>query len=292
MGDRPARPLRAVTDDEIDTFRRDGVVHLPAILPAVWLDHLAGPVDETIADRSVTVDMTELGASLATDFGVSLVTDDRAAGGRFLSGVDHWLHHEVFAAFAIKSPLPAIAGTLMGADRVHLYEDSVLVKEPGTAEETAFHQDLGYFHLEGDRICTAWAPLDPVTAETGAVVYLRGSHLAGEVYRPNYFVTDEPLVGTEGRVVPRLRPADNNPDLVLFDTVPGDVVVHHAGTIHGAGANRSATMRRRAVSVRYCGDGVRYRIRPGAPTKPHHSGELDGTEVVDHPACPLVWSRP
>ena len=84
----------------------------------------------------------------------------------------------------------------------------------------------------------------------------------------------------------------DNPDLVLFNTVPGDVVVHHAGTIHGAGANRSATMRRRAVSVRYCGDGVRYRIRPGAPTKPHHSSELDGTEVVDHPACPLVWSRP
>jgi ectoine hydroxylase-related dioxygenase (phytanoyl-CoA dioxygenase family) len=168
----------------------------------------------------------------------------------------------------------------------------VLVKEPGTAEETAIHQDLGYFHLEGDRICTTWVPLDAVTAETGAVAYLRGSHATGDVYRPNWFVTAEPLPGSEGLPVPELRPGDDHPDLVRFDTLPGDVVVHHAATLHGAGANRSSTARRRAVSVRYCGDGVRHRLRPGAPTKPHHVPELDGADVVDHPGIPLVWRRP
>jgi len=134
-----------------------------------------------------------------------------------------------------------------------------------------------------------WTPLDEVTVETGAVVYLRGSHLTGDVYRPNYFVTAEPLAGTEGRPVPDLRPDDDDPDLVRFDTRPGDVVVHHAGTLHGAGANLSSTTRRRAVSVRYCGDGVRHRLRPGAPTKPYQTADLDGTKVVDHPGIPLVW---
>ena len=285
----PTSPLRAVTDDEVATFRHNGVVHLPGILPAAWLEHLAEPVERTIVDRSVTTDLTEMGGALAEGLGAELLTDDRTGGGRFLSGVDHWRHDDDFAAFAMRSPLPGIAGALLDAARIHLYEDSVLVKEPGTAEETAFHQDLGYFHLEGDRICTMWTPLDEVTSETGAVVYLRGSHLTGDVYRPNYFVTAEPLAGTEGRPVPDLRPDDDDPDLVRFDTRPGDVVVHHAGTLHGAGANLSSTTRRRAVSVRYCGDGVRHRLRPGAPTKPYQTADLDGTEVVDHPGIPLVW---
>ncbi len=276
-------PLRPVTDDEVDAFARDGVVHLPAILPTDWLDLLVDPVEATIADPAVTTDMTALRTAVAG------VSPDSAGTGRFLSGVDHWLHDPVFAAFATASPLPAIAAALMDADRIHLYEDSVLVKEPGTAEVTALHQDLGYFHLDGDRICTTWVPLDPVTVETGAVAYLRGSHRSGLVHRPNWFVSDEPLPGTAGTPVPAI--ADDDPRLVRFAVQPGDVVVHHAATLHGAGPNRSDTARRRAVSVRYCGDGVRYELRPGAPTKAHHHEVRSGDPVVDHPGCPLVWSR-
>ena len=121
-------PLRPVTDDEVDAFARDGVVHLPAILPTDWLDLLVDPVEATIADPAVTTDMTALRTA------VTGVSPDSAGTGRFLSGVDHWLHDPVFAAFATASPLPAIAAALMDADRIHLYEDSVLVKEPGTAE--------------------------------------------------------------------------------------------------------------------------------------------------------------
>ena len=156
-----AEPLRPVTDDEVARFVADGVVHLPGILPSSWLDHLTGPVDETIADPSTTVDMTALGAELGG------TGDPESGDGRFLSGVDHWLHHRTFAAFATTSPLPAIAAALMDASRIHLYEDSVLVKEPGTVEATVLHQDLGYFHLSGERICTCWVPLDPVTVDDG-----------------------------------------------------------------------------------------------------------------------------
>jgi ectoine hydroxylase-related dioxygenase (phytanoyl-CoA dioxygenase family) len=283
MSDPTSEPIRPVTDDEIDAFARDGVVHLPAILPTKWVDLLVEPVEATIADPVITTDMTALRATV-TD------TPPHSTGpGRFLSGVDHWLHDPAFAAFATASPLPAIAAVLMDAERVHLYEDSVLVKEPGTAEATALHQDLGYFHLDGDRICTTWVPLDPVTVETGAVAYLRGSHRSGLVHRPNWFVSDEPLPGTEGTPVPTID--DGDPRLVRFAVQPGDVVVHHAATLHGAGPNRSATSRRRAVSVRYCGNDVRYELRPGVPAKAHHDQVRSGDPVVDHPGCPVVWRR-
>ena len=46
------------------------------------------------------------------------------------------------------------------------------------------------------------------------------------------------------------------------------MVVHHARTLHAAGGNRSATQRRRAISVRYAGDDVRTRLAPARHSRP------------------------
>ena len=78
----------------------------------------------------------------------------------------------------------------------------MLVKEPGTRERTVWHQDLGYFNVEGEQLCTTWVPLDPVTAATGAMRFARGSHTWDRSFRPNFFVTDDPIPGTEGEAVP------------------------------------------------------------------------------------------
>lgn len=269
-------PARAITAEELGTFRRDGVVCLRRILAPDGFDELADAVDDLVAGSATMADMTEMAGSLGAP---------RSAGGRrFVSGVDHWLDSAVFADFACRSALPAIAATLLGSTRINLYEDSVLVKEPGAVEATALHQDLSYFHVDGSQICTVWAPLDPVDVTSGAVRYLPGSHLDPALYRPNFFVSDQEIPDTEGESVPAV--ADDR--LVSFSTGPGDVIVHHARTLHGAHPNRSTSQRRRAVSVRYCGDDARYHMRPGAPRKAHHVDALDG-QPLDHPRCPVVW---
>ena len=286
-------PLRSVTADEIATFWRDGVVCLRSIMPGDWLERMAGPVDETILDSAVTTDMSAMGADLAAGLGATVLVDERPTRvprGQFRSGVDHWRTHPDFRAFAVESPLPEIVATLLRSAQVNLYEDSVLVKEPGTVERTAFHQDQAYFHVEGTQVCTTWVPLDPVTRETGAVGFVRGSHEWDRKWRPNFFVTTESLPDTDGDVVPDIHAVLDDYDVVFFDTDPGDITVHHARTLHGAEANRSPTRRRRAISVRYCGDDARYRIRRGAPLKPHHHEVTDGAPV-DHEACPVVWPR-
>ena len=80
-------------------------------------------------------------------------------------------------------------------------------------------------------------------------------------------------------------------DILTFATTPGDVVVHHARTLHAAGGNRSATTRRRAISVRYCGDDARTFLRPGAPAKAHQREWSNGTPLaaVDRADHPRVW---
>src|SRR4051794_2956816 len=220
-------------------------------MPAEWLQRMDEPVEDALVSTATT-DLSAMGDALA-ESGAPLVQDPAvSAGGRprgqFRAGTDHWREQEEVLQFARDSRLGGIVAQLLGATTVRLYEDSVLVKEPGTFERTAFHQDLAYFHVDGDQVCTVWIPLDVVDAENGAVQYVRGSHRSTTRFRPNMFVTTMSMPDTEGDEVPDYR---DSSDLISFDTAPGDIVVHHARTIHGAHANASATRRRRAISVRY-----------------------------------------
>lgn len=278
-------PLRPVTAAEIDAFARDGVVCLRGVLPAAWLTRMEAALEVAIGHRTTT-DLSALARGLGAP--ASAEVDGR---GRFVAGVDHWRELDAFRAFACESPLPALAAALMGATKINLYEDSLLVKEPGTIEPTMFHQDLAYFHVEGRQICTAWCPLDPATRATGAVGYVRGSHRWNRMFKPNLFVSAMEIPGTEGEAVPDVAGRPRDYDVVYFDLGPGDVTFHDARTIHGADGNSSTRTRRRAISVRYCGDDARYFMRAGAPQKPHHARVRNG-DVLDCDECPVVWRSP
>lgn len=271
----PLDPVRPVTDDEVETFWRDGVVLLRGILPTVWLDALAEPIDRVVSSGE------------AVDIGGIAGGEDAPA---FAGGVDHWRLDETFRSFSVRSPLAPIVARLLGSESAWLWEDSVLVKEPGSPYPTYFHTDASYFHLEGDQVCTTLVPLDAATPETGVVRWVRGSHRDGIEYRPNLFVTEDPIPGTVGELVPDVLGTPELADrLVTFDVEPGDVTVHHARTLHGAPPN-SSTRRRRAISVRYCGDDVRYRHKPGLPGRPGLDQVVDG-DPVGEPWCPQVWPR-
>ena len=273
-----SRPL--TTEDQRRTFATDGVVLVPGVLDPAVLQAMAGPVAATLLDPSTGGDLTEMGALL--DGAAEPVPEAR---GRFRGGVDHWQTMDEFRHFACDTTLPAVAAELMGSSSVALYEDSVLVKEPGTEETTKWHVDFSYFHIDGNQACTFWCPLDAVDHTNGATRYLVGSHLDTTEYRPNYFVSDIPMHGTEGEVVPVVDEAD--PRIVSFSAQPGDVVVHHSRTLHSASANRS-DRNRRVISVRYCGDDITYRNKPGATAKPSHAELTEGGPIVcaDHPR---VW---
>lgn len=273
---------RHVTDAERAAFAADGVVCLRAALDPASVAAMAGPVEAALTSRA-TADLSGLGG-------------EATAGGKFAGGVDHWKEQPEFAAFARVGDLPRLVAELLETPELWLYEDSVLVKEPNTPARTMCHQDLGYFHVTGEQLATTWCPLDPTTPESGAVRYVRGSHRWDATYRPNLFVIDDPIPGTEGEVVPDVDALVDagEAEVITFSTQPGDVVVHHARTLHAAGGNSSATTRRRAISVRYVGADARTLVRPGAPKKPHQETWSDGASFTavgdtDHPQ---VWPAP
>ena len=183
-----------VTDAAVDAFWRDGVVCLRGVFTPDAIAAMAQPVDDALASAQ-SADLSALAGARRNRgaFGPVWITGGTSPG---------------CAAFAAESVLPAVVAALLRSTAVYLYEDSVLVKEPGAMARTHWHQDLGYFHVDGTQLCTTWCPLDPADETTGAMRFVRGSHLRPETYRPNLFVTTEPIPGTDGEIVPDVDAGD------------------------------------------------------------------------------------
>ena len=63
--------------------------------------------------------------------------------GRFIIRAGEYRDNDIIRDVMLHSPLPAIAGAVMRASKINVYDDQVLVKEAGSAARTAFHQDQG-----------------------------------------------------------------------------------------------------------------------------------------------------
>ena len=87
--------------------------------------------------------------------------------------------------------------------------------------------------------CTTWCPLDPVDDATGAMRFVRGSHRFGP--RPTGPTCSSRAIRSrapKARPCPTSTPAATTSSRSTLE--PGDITVHHARTLHAAGANRSS----------------------------------------------------
>jgi len=170
------------------------------------------------------------------------------------------------------SPAAEVAADLMQSNRVQMFHDHVLVKEPGTSMATPWHQDGPYYFVEGRQTVSFWSPLDPVRAATLRCV--AGSHRWEKEVLPTRWVSEtgffaDGLEDTQ-QYMPVPDPDAEAMRIVEFDMEPGDAVAFHFRILHGARGNQ-ATARRRAFSLRLVGDDARYVERPG-PTSPPFPG--------------------
>lgn len=313
---------RTVTNDEIRCFQRDGVVLLRGLLTLRAVNSLRAAIDAvvrtssssrafynltTIASAVERKNMTslddvsdgqhnvrQLGEMIAAD-GRPLLRDqvrrDTDGKGAFLldSGVSSRLKD--FRRLAHAEDWGDVTGALMDASTVRFFDDQVFIKEPGCLERTAFHQDAPYFHVEGSQMCVCWVPVDPVTEENGAMRYVRGSHRWNKLYQPNTFISPVAFPGAPQEPVPDIEDNLDDYDVISFDCEPGDVIIHHYWTLHGAGGNHSRYQVRRAASLRYAGEDIRYLHRPYAPQQLHFEHTLKDGDPLSGANFPIIWNK-
>lgn len=309
-----------VSAGDVETFERDGVVCLRNVLSPDEVEHLRKAVRKQMDQlgKSVTgydfealarqvwnkSEPVETGAANRFDMQAMkdlvrgdvearpLVEEGEGKGeGLFFYDVAAWKWDKGVRKVAFDSGLPGIATELLGANYLSFWEDTTFVKAPHTRQKTAFHQDLAYFQIEGEQCVIIWIPLDPVSCNNGTMQYVRGSHKWGETYAPNVFISQTPMASSPEKRCPDIEADPSKYDIISFNVQPGDVIIHHVMTVHGAGGNPSDTWRR-AVSFRYCGDMVRYLDRPGAIRQIGLSGHLRDGQKLFSKDYPIVWPKP
>lgn len=188
-------------------------------------------------------------------------------GGRFFVDYCNWNRIPQYREFIFNSPAAAIGAELMDSEMVQLFHEHVLVKEAATGVPTPWHQDMPYYCVDGPKTVSLWIPLDPIPRET-TLEFIAGSHLWEKYYRPQRF-NGQPLNADDGlEDIPDIDGNRDDYDIIGWAVEPGDAVAFDYRVIHGAPANTSQTVQRRAFSLRLLGEGVHFARREGIVTSP------------------------
>ncbi len=263
---------RLLSGADIETFRRDGVVKLSGRFDRSWIERLRATTDRSMSEAGTLVREYD--------------TND---GGRFHANMFLWDTDPDLRAFVFESPAAEIAAGLLGASTVSFFFDHLLVKEPGTVNPTPWHQDLPYWPVRGDQMCSLWFAMDPVDESSGAVRYVAGSHRWTTWYRAQSFGGSDKYSDASMPAVPDV---EHDPDLriVSFELEPGDVVAHHVMTMHGAQGNTTTARRRRGLATRWAGDDMVYDPRPKTMLLPWPSDVEPGAPLRSE-RFPVVFTR-
>jgi len=246
-------------------------VCIPGLLDPDWIELLRGNVERYLA-------------------GPSGVANDAARGneGRFQLDYHMWTVDPDQRRFVFESPLGEVAAKMMGSSAAYLTVDLMLVKEPHTPVPTPWHTDTLYGWYEGAQMVSIWVGLDSVDRASGAVEFVRGSHLWNRKFLPRSFSGGE--LEVEGaEPVPDIEGDRAAYDIVHFDTEPGDVIVNNLGILHSAPGN-DTDRRRRAIAFRFGGDDCRYIERPGS-MKPIRDPGIRSGDPIGCELFPCVWSQ-
>ncbi|MBU9651088.1 phytanoyl-CoA dioxygenase family protein [Burkholderia multivorans] len=273
-GSGEVEPQRLVSDDELERYRVDGAVALRGHF-APWVERL----------RAATERVLEHPGPLGTRYGKD------SHRGTFRGDRYMWTFDPDFRDFALSGPGARLAGELMDASSTRLFYDHLLVKEPGAEAPTPWHQDLPYWCVDGEQICSLWIVLDRVERDSGLLQFVRGSHRWNRRFRAPDFSHREDF-SSELEPMPDIDGARGDYEILEWDALePGDALAFHAQAIHGAPGNSRPDLRRRALSVRWMGDGVRYREHPRV-TRPIRDPGLKDGDPVGGELFPQVWTRP
>ena len=275
---RMAEPLEldVVDADTITRYRVDGAVVVRRLFDDDEIDLVRSGVERNLAEPSAR----------------QLVASDADDPGLFVEDFCNWQRIPEYERFLRTSQAADVAGALMGSSKVRLYHDHMLVKEPGTRQQTPWHQDQPYYNIDGDQNCSMWMPVDSVPVES-SLEFLAGSHL-GPWLMPRTFREAQAKWFPEGTLgeLPDIEAERSAYEIKVWALEPGDAVFFHMLTLHHAGG-ALGPRRRRAFSLRFLGDDITHAPRNWrtSPEFPELADELPAGSAMEHEMFPVLRVR-
>ncbi len=258
--------MAVLQTEAVERFAADGYVATDGLLSPEEVDLFGAAIDRAVERRTADDPRT--------------LADKSSYEQSFTQCMRLWETDPEVAPLTFHPGLAQAAAELLGTERVRIWQDQALYKEPG-GRITDPHQDATFWPIGDAPLVSAWIPLDGSTLEGGAVGYVPGSHKLGALKTVNLLKTTEAYdilsdPALEGR----------KPDYV--EAPKGTVVWHHGMTVHAAMANRSQSTRR-AFTVVFIADGHR-RAKPW-PNFPLDRAGVAVGELMEGEGLPLAWPR-
>ncbi len=265
-----------ITDEHIRAYEEDGVVCLRGAIDSAWIETIRTGVEKDLAEPGPYVEI--------------YTTENDP--GYFFNDFYMWRYVPELERFAFEGPCAELAGKLIGASRVNLFDDHVFVKEAGTLALTNWHQDLPYMAVDG-QMCSNWIPLFGMGEEL-CVEFIRGSHKWNRWFAPIDSLADgSHYLGNVFERVPEIEANRDDYDIVFWEMEPGDVLFFHGLTLHQGRANPTMNQTRRSLTHRWLSDKSRFVLRDPPAEFPKYPTDLKTGDSFDlDPQFPRIWERP
>lgn len=259
----------ALSDEQIDFFRRNGFVRLKHMFAAPELDYYGAEISRLTLERSL---------------GKRPLEDRSTYGKAFLQVTNLWEQSDQVREFVFGKRLARIAAELLEVGGVRLYHDQSLVKEPGGGFTPA-HADQFYWPLASDRSITAWVPLQPVPAEMGPIAFYAASHQFQ--FGRDLPISDE----SEAQIGTKM---ERQGFLLVDDPFElGEVSFHLGWTFHRAAPNRTGRPRS-VITIIYMDRDMRLKARANRMEEMDRDAFCPGVKVghvIDTPKNPVLYER-
>lgn len=203
--------MQPLTQDQVERFRRDGVLFPLRVCSAAEMAGYAAKFAEV----------------------------ERRDGGRLLKRHNEKVHirlrwlNDLMRRPEILDRVEA----LIGPD-ILVWQSGFFAKHPGDKGYVSWHQDATYWGLSEPDVVSVWLAFTPSNTSNGCMRVIPGSHLRDQLPHTDTFAEGNML--TRGQEVAVKVDENHALDLVLE---PGEMSLHHVRIIHGSKANVGDTPR-------------------------------------------------
>lgn len=253
-----------VTEEQIRTLERDGVVLIKGVMDEEWVDYLRKAT-------AYQVDNPHFWAFAGT-------------ASKLYDYIQRniWQTNSAFARFYYHSPIGDVLRQCGRTDEIRVSTDLLMVN-PNKGFK--WHQDNQNGPITPDDGIRFWITMDETPADYGAPVYLRRSHENTAVASQAVFVD----INQEGL-------EDYRDDRLEFKTQPGDMLIWHPKTIHKIDGPSDGiwTSYRRVLGGTAAKGGTIYTDKRGTGGVLSDLGRhgMEQGDKLDSPFFPMIYPQP
>ena len=260
-----------LSDEEVDFYQNQGAIVIKNVFKP-WTDLLRTGFEKVLKEP-----------------GPHARENVKNEEGRFFEDYCNWQRITEFKNFAEESPAAQIVAEATGSKSIQLFHEHIFVKDPGTVKETPWHQDMPYYCVDGNDTGSFWIPLDPISKDNSLQILL-GSHKFPKLVRPTKWSNNQPWYSDDNNFMdmPDLIAMDKN--ILKSEMNLGDAILFNFKVLHYSPGN-SENIPRRAFSMRFIGDDVKYIDRGGETSPPFKGIDLKIGAKMREDWFPVVWSN-